>query len=67
MLANFFGKSKPVNFVFIIVLFLAYNFLDVFVINSSSFELKSIVNSLILFPGFSGLKQSLCIQSQLVK
>jgi hypothetical protein len=52
MLANFFGKSKPVNFVFIIVLFLAYNFLDVFVINSSSFELKSIVNNLILFPGF---------------
>jgi hypothetical protein len=52
MLANFFGKSKPVNFVFIIVLFLVYNFLDVFVINSSSFELKSIVNNLILFPGF---------------
>ena len=30
MLANFFGKSKPVNFILIIVLFLAYYILDNF-------------------------------------
>ena len=50
MLANFFGKSKPVNFILIIVLFLSYYVLDLFIYNSIEFKLEYLI-ALPLFLG----------------
>lgn len=52
MLANFFGKSKPVNFILIVVLFLIYNYLNLFLHNSNIVELSTYLNNLIFLPGF---------------
>lgn len=51
MLANFFGKSKPVNFILIIVLFLSYYVLDLFINNLKEFKLEY----LIVLPLFLGV------------
>ncbi len=51
MLANFFGKSKPVNFILIIMLFLGYCMLDVFVYNPQAFSFEL----LLVLPLFLGV------------
>ena len=52
MLANFFGKSKPVNFILIVVLFLIYNYLNLFLHKSNTVELSTFLNNLIFLLGF---------------
>ncbi|WKD85159.1 hypothetical protein KCTC32516_00498 [Polaribacter huanghezhanensis] len=52
MLANFFGKSKPVNFILIIVLFLIYYILDFLLIKNVELNLNDFFNFLITFPLF---------------
>lgn len=51
MLANFFSKSKPVNFILIIVLFLIYYVLDSFVYRSVAINLEVFI----IIPLFLGL------------
>lgn len=55
MLANFFGKSKPVNFIIIIVLFFTYYILDFIVVKSLEINLGGVFNFLLTFPLFLGL------------
>jgi hypothetical protein len=43
MLANFFSKSKPVNFIIIIALFLIYYVLDTFIYRSTAINIKVVV------------------------
>ena len=43
MLANFFGKSKPVNFILIIALFLGYYILELFLYGFSTSTMKDIL------------------------
>ena len=43
MLANFFSKSKPVNFILIIVLFLIYYVLDSFIYRTAEINLETFV------------------------
>jgi hypothetical protein len=43
MLANFFSKSKPVNFIIIIALFLIYYVLDTFIYRSIAINIKVVV------------------------
>lgn len=55
MLANFFGKSKPVNFIIIIVLFFMYYVLDFIVVKNLEINLGVFFNFLLTFPLFLGL------------
>lgn len=52
MLANFFGKSKPVNFIIIIALFFTYYVLDFIVVKNSEIKLEDFSNFLLTFPLF---------------
>lgn len=52
MLANFFGKSKPVNFVIILVLFLGYYFFNLVINSETQFSFDSVLDLLIILPGF---------------
>lgn len=52
MLANFFGKSKPVNFILIIVLFLLYYLMSAFVPINEQIDLTKFLNVFIVFPLF---------------
>jgi hypothetical protein len=52
MLANFFGKSKPVNFILILVLFLIYYILGFSVLNKPADLAGSFIDLLIVFPFF---------------
>jgi hypothetical protein len=52
MLANFFGKSKPVNFIIIIVLFFMYYVLDFIVVKNLEISLEDFSNFLLTFPLF---------------
>ena len=51
MLANFFGKSKPVNFILIIVLFLSYYVLDLFTHN----QIETNIEFLLVIPLILGV------------
>ena len=55
MLANFFGKSKPVNFIIIIVLFFMYYVLDFIVVQNFEINLDYLFKFLLTFPLFLGL------------
>ena len=55
MLANFFGKSKPVNFIIIIVLFFMYYVLDFIVVQNFEIYLDYFSKFLLTFPLFLGL------------
>ena len=52
MLANFFGKSKPVNFILIIVLFFMYYILNFIMVKKLEINLQSFYNFLMLTPLF---------------
>jgi len=52
MLANFFGKSKPVNFIFIIILFFTYYILDFIVVKNFELNLMEFYKFLLVFPFF---------------
>lgn len=52
MLANFFGKSKPVNFIIIIVLFFMYYILDFIVVKNLEINLGDFSDFLLTFPLF---------------
>ncbi len=52
MLANFFGKSKPVNFILIIVLFLIYYILDFILVKNVELNLNDFFYLLLTFPLF---------------
>mgnify|MGYP005990177955 CR=1 FL=1 len=52
MLANFFGKSKPVNFILIIVLFFMYYILNFIVVKGLKLNLVDFSKLLIVFPLF---------------
>lgn len=52
MLANFFGKSKPVNFILITLLFLGYVIFDFIIDANFEFSLRYFTNSLVAFPFF---------------
>jgi len=49
MLANFFSKSKPINFILIIVLFLGYYIIDLFSGSIRPINLDRIVHVLLVF------------------
>lgn len=55
MLANFFGKSKPVNFILIIVLFFLYYVLDFIVVQNFEMSLEYFSNFLLTFTMFLAL------------
>ncbi len=55
MLANFFGKSKPVNFIIIIALFFTYYVLDFTVVKRLEINLGDFSKFLLTFPLFFGL------------
>lgn len=55
MLANFFGKSKPVNFILIIVLFLFYYVFNFFLVEEPQVYLDSFLDFLLVFPLFLGI------------
>lgn len=55
MLANFFGKSKPVNFILIIVLFFLYYVFDFIVVQNFEMSLGYFSNFLLTFTMFLAL------------
>jgi len=55
MLANFFGKSKPVNFILISILFLVYYLLDIFLAKNLELNLENLINFLFILPLFLSL------------
>ena len=52
MLANFFGKSKPVNFILITVLFFIYYLLDFIVVKKAEINLGDFYKFLLVTPLF---------------
>ena len=52
MLANFFGKSKPVNFIIIIVLFFTYYVLDFFLAKGLDINFSDLYQFLLISPLF---------------
>jgi len=66
MLANFFSKSKPVNFILIIVLFLIYYVLDSFIYRSVAINLEVLV-AIPLFLGIFFLCNFIITKNRLTK
>ncbi len=66
MLANFFSKSKPVNFILIIVLFLIYYVLDSFIYRSVAINLEVLV-AIPLFLGIFFLYNFIITKNRLTK
>ena len=66
MLANFFSKSKPVNFILIIVLFLMYYVLDSFIYRSVAINLEVLV-AIPLFLGIFFLYNFIITKNRLTK
>ena len=66
MLANFFSKSKPVNFILIIVLFLIYYVLDNFIYRSVAINLEILI-AIPLFLGMFFLYNFIISKNRLTK